>query len=172
MEMERIETLRGAAEKGEAEAQYQLAMLYIYGNGVEEDNTLAAQLLEKAAEQGHVEATYHLGICCHYGHGVEVNLKRACMLYWTSAQCGYGKGMVLTARFYAEGIAVEQNDDEAVKWYKKATESGDVDAAADAWNALSAMCRAGRGMEKDEKQAMKYLELAHNVRASTRYVQR
>ena len=34
MEMERIETLRRAAEKGEAEALYQLAMLYIYGNGV------------------------------------------------------------------------------------------------------------------------------------------
>ena len=46
----------------DAQSLYELAMKHIYGDGVPEDNDLAAKLLNKAHDMGHVEATYNLGI--------------------------------------------------------------------------------------------------------------
>lgn len=45
-----------AARQGSTEAQYQLAMLYSFGQGVPRSPTLAAALFSQAAEQGHQEA--------------------------------------------------------------------------------------------------------------------
>ena len=47
----------------DAQSLYELAIKHIYGDGVPEDNDLAAKLLNKAHDMGHVEATYNLGIC-------------------------------------------------------------------------------------------------------------
>ena len=44
------------AERGHAEAQYQLGLLYEYGNGVEKDIARAVEYYQKAAEQGHPKA--------------------------------------------------------------------------------------------------------------------
>ena len=42
------------AENGDAEAQYNLGIAYLYGeNGIEEDRMQAMQWLDKAAKQGH-----------------------------------------------------------------------------------------------------------------------
>ena len=169
MNYDTLDELRKGVAVGDAEAQYRLAMRLIYGDGVEEDNVLAAQLLEKAAEQGHVEAIYNLGVCYHYGHGVEADVKQACMLYWTSAQHGYGKGMVLMGRFSAEGTGVPRDDQAAVEWYRRAVNSGDPEAAADAYRALASMCMDGRGMARDPQLAIRYFALAENVKQSQRY---
>lgn len=115
-----------------AQDLFDLAMRYIYGNGVPEDNEMAADLLTRAYERGHVEAAYNLGICYHYGHGVGVNLKKAYHLYLTSAEAGYGKGMELVGRFWNRGIYVAKDRNKAEYWLKKAMESADPDAAAEA----------------------------------------
>ena len=44
------------ARQGSTEAQYRLAMLFAFGQGVPEDRAAAASLLSIAAEQGHQEA--------------------------------------------------------------------------------------------------------------------
>jgi len=79
-------------DKTDVQAWYDLAMEYIYADGVEENYVRAAELLEQAAEQGHREAAFNLGICYHYGYGVEKDLKTAYQLYLRSALQGYGKG--------------------------------------------------------------------------------
>lgn len=45
-----------AARQGSTEAQYQLAMLYSFGQGVPQSPALAAALFSQAAEQGHYES--------------------------------------------------------------------------------------------------------------------
>ncbi|MCQ2326421.1 MAG: SEL1-like repeat protein, partial [Bacteroidales bacterium] len=45
-----------AAEQGYAKAQYNLALCYVYGNGVIQDYKKAKYWWEKAAEQGLAEA--------------------------------------------------------------------------------------------------------------------
>lgn len=116
----------------DGESLYRLAMKHIYGDGVAEDNELAARLLTQAHALGHMEATYNLGICYHYGYGVEADLEKAYELYLESANAGYGKGMELVGRFYSQGIYVEKDREKAVFWLKKAMESGDPEAAEEA----------------------------------------
>ena len=124
----KVQWIQKNAELGNADCQYQLAMMYIYGNDVPEDNTLAFNLLKKASAQNHIEATYNLAICYHYGHGTEIDLKTAFQLYLNCANAGYGKGMVLIGRFYNRGIYVSRDCKKAEYWLNKALQSDDVDA--------------------------------------------
>lgn len=116
---------------------FELAMRYIYGDGVPEDNELALQLLTQARDMGHVEATYNLGICCHYGFGTGVDLAKAYELYLESANGGYGKGMELVGRFYNQGIYVKRDRAQAEYWLRKAMESSDPDAVEEAEKELA-----------------------------------
>ena len=115
-----------------AQQLYELAMKYIYGDGVEEDNDLATHLLMQAHDMGHIEATYNLGICYHYGHGADVDLKKAFELYLESAHAGYAKGYELVGRFYNRGIYVKQDKDKAKYYLTKAIESSDTEAIEEA----------------------------------------
>ena len=57
---------------------------------------------------------------------------------------------------YANGRGVEQDDAEAVKWYRLAAEQGDADAQA----SLGWMYASGRGVEQDDAEAVKWYRLA------------
>lgn len=129
--------LRMVYEKQNAQDLFELAMKYIYGDSVPEDNELAVKLLSQAHDMGHVEATYNLGICYHYGYGTAVDLAKAYELYLESANGGYGKGMELVGRFYNRGIYVEQDRKQAEHWLQKAMESSDPDAVAEARKELA-----------------------------------
>ena len=57
---------------------------------------------------------------------------------------------------YAQGEGVEQDDYEAVKWFRKAAEQGYADAQCD----LGFMYEKGRGVPKDESEAVKWYRKA------------
>ena len=59
------------AELGDAEAQYNLGVMYDEGAGRERDLGLAAQWYRKAAGQGFVDAQTNLGIMYMNGQGVD-----------------------------------------------------------------------------------------------------
>lgn len=120
----------------DARALFELAMKYIYGDGVPENNKLATRLLIRAHDMGHVEATYNLGICYHYGYGTQMDLQKAYALYLEAANAGYGKGMELVGRFHNRGIFVEQDRRKAAYWLRKAMESSDPEAVAEAQKEL------------------------------------
>ena len=62
--------LRPLAERGQAEAQALLGLMYQHGSGVPQDAVMAAHWYLSAAEQGHVGAQYQLGLLYDKGHGV------------------------------------------------------------------------------------------------------
>lgn len=66
-----------AAEQGNAEGQFHLANMYMYGLGVppteSEPDRVAALWFFEAARRGHVEAQYNLGILFLTGKGVFQN---------------------------------------------------------------------------------------------------
>lgn len=62
------------------EAQYNLGMCYLNGEGVTKDKEQAVYWYTKAAEQGNVDAQKKLGFCYEYGFGVEIDLQKA--NYW------------------------------------------------------------------------------------------
>src|SRR5689334_6799617 len=55
---------RPVAEAGDANAQYNIGMLYARGQGVPQDYRQAAEWYRKAAEQGVAAAQYNLGVMC------------------------------------------------------------------------------------------------------------
>jgi len=65
-----FEEIKALAEKGDAEAQYQMASIYGRGEGVEKDFKEAAKWHRKAADQGFAMAQRNLGAIYYRGDGV------------------------------------------------------------------------------------------------------
>ncbi len=79
---------RPLAEQGNADAQYNLGLMYDKGYGVPQDYGQARQWYEKAAAQGKTNAQYNLGVLYHNGHGVPKNLVQAHKWFNLSAAKG------------------------------------------------------------------------------------
>ena len=65
------------AEKGWAEAQYQMARLYFSGKGVRKAKDKGANLIWKAANQSYQPAMRVLSAVYYYGYGVDKNIEEA-----------------------------------------------------------------------------------------------
>jgi TPR repeat protein len=65
------------AEQGDAEAQYNIGVMYAEGLGVLENDRTGAKWLTLAAEQGYADAQYKLAIMFANGEGVLENHKTA-----------------------------------------------------------------------------------------------
>lgn len=65
-----ISDLRRKAAQGDAEAQYNLGMLYYEGYDVNQDYATARQWWEEAAAEGNAWAQYRLGVLYSKGRGV------------------------------------------------------------------------------------------------------
>ena len=76
------------AEQGDANAQYNLGNMYIYGNGVPENDVEAVKWHRLAAAQGHAGAQFNLGIHHTNGKGVAQNHMEAVKWYRLAAAQG------------------------------------------------------------------------------------
>lgn len=78
-----------AAEGGEREAMYNLALLYHHGEGGEQDRTRAVVWFRKAAERGVVDAQFNLGALYQSGgEGVPINPSEAYRWFKIAAKSG------------------------------------------------------------------------------------
>jgi hypothetical protein len=78
-----------AAEKGHAEAEYQLGRLHAQGHGRPHDEKEAAKWVEKAASQGHALAQARLGMRYADGRGVEQDPAQGC--FWLALAARQGE---------------------------------------------------------------------------------
>ena len=76
---------RPLAEQGDADAQYNLGLMYADGVGVPENDAEAVKWYSKAAEQGHAQGQTNLAAMYALGKGVPVNDVKAYM-WWSSAK--------------------------------------------------------------------------------------
>lgn len=114
-----------AYQQEDAETCYRTAQDYYYGNnGKQKDDEAAAQWYLKAAEQGHVESYYCLGSM----------LKEVCELedaigcFQEAAELGHAAAQYELGVAYSLGLGIEQNNEESMKWYRKAAEHGHEEA--------------------------------------------
>lgn len=117
------------AERGDAQAQYDVARSYQTGMGVVPDSAKAVEWLNKAAEQGLVAAETSLGSAYDAGMGVPLSNQKA--VYWWQRAARHGSDYALRCLGYAyiEGRGVAQNNLHAyVVW--KQLPSGDAEAEA------------------------------------------
>ena len=115
---------QGRAEKGSANAQYNLGAIYDNGDGVPEDDTEAVKWFRKAADQGHVNAQFNLGVMYANGEGVERNAAEAAAWYRKAADQGDYRAQYNLGALYANGEGVAQSYGESYVWWSIAAMSG------------------------------------------------
>lgn len=147
---EAVECYRKAAERGHAEAQFQLGCMLQSGMNYPRDYAEAARWFSEAARQGHMEAKkrldeppisvyykaglgdaaaeYSLGRMYEEGHDAVLDYHKAAEWYRKSADLGNADAMYRLGRMRDDGIGMSQNKSEALEWYRKAAALGNADA--------------------------------------------
>ncbi len=151
-----LESLREAADQGDANAQYNLARRIAWGVGVPQDWDQAVKWLRMAAKQGYAEAQCELGAWYDNGYGVEVNYFEALLWIRKAADQGYADGQYNLGAMYISGHGVKPNDIKAAKWFSKAAEQGHSTAQY----SMGKMYVAGQGVSRNYKKAVKWYKEA------------
>ena len=118
-----IEWFQKSAAQNYAQAQYDLAQLYLDCEEVEQDFDLAFSWLQKSADLGNLAAFMDLGCMYEYGLGVEENLSKAIESFLIPANKGYDQAYYELARLYHEA----NNNRESLIWSEKAVKSSPFD---------------------------------------------
>ena len=138
-----------AAKKESGYAQYLLAMNFFYYT--HENNKEALHWLERAAGNDEPYALYQLGL--YYS---EVNdLAKAIKYYQRAAELNNADALLELYYIYGEGVGVEQDDDKALFYLKKAAELGVQEAIEE----LAAQALSGEG-NMDAKEAEYWIKKA------------
>ncbi len=103
------------AEQGDRRAQTIIAMMYKYGEAVEEDKAESFRWYSKAAEQGYAPAQFQLGEMYAEGIGVERNLEMAIAWLSNAADGGFAKAAARLSELDAGGHEVAAKK-EPVPW--------------------------------------------------------
>lgn len=82
-----------AADRGDARAQFDLALMYVEGNGVIKNKRMAFNLLHKAARKNHTEAKFYMGLSFLNGIGVKKQAQLARYWFKLAAKAGHSKAM-------------------------------------------------------------------------------
>ena len=82
---------RPLAEQGDSYAQYNLGLMYDYGEGVIEDYTLAVYWYRQAAEQSHAKGQYSIGYMYASGRGIAKDDTQAVYWFRKAAELGEAK---------------------------------------------------------------------------------
>jgi localization factor PodJL len=149
-------TLRAAASRGDAGAQYEVALRYVDGRGVPQNLSEAAEWFERAAKQGLVPAQFRLGGLYEKGLGVKKNLETARRYYVAAGEAGHAKALHNLAVLYAEGIDGKPNYQTAARWFRKAADYGVTDSQYN----LAILYARGIGLEQNLAEAYKWFALA------------
>lgn len=148
--------LQGAYAKGDAEAAYNLSMMYMQGLGVAADSNEAMKLLFYAAVRGWPQAQSNAGVAYASGIGVEQSWTQAVKWWQRAAKAGMPDAQYNLGRALLEGSGVKQDFKTAKQWLGKASEQ-DV---ALAHYFLGSMYSRGLGVGKDHAAAFKLYERA------------
>lgn len=106
------------------QAKYHLGICYLNGLGVEQDAEAALSLISMAASSKSNDAALMLGNLYMKRNQPE----KAFEYTLQAAQQGNMVAYVNLAYCYAEGIGIESNTTNALFWYGKAAQEGDIDA--------------------------------------------
>ena len=109
------------AEDGDIFAQNELADMYLYGHGIEEDEEEGVKWLKKSADAGHWRAMSKLADCYSDGVGVLQDELKAIDLYKKVYELGSGNAANKIGIIYNNQNNLEKADD----WFKKGFEKGD-----------------------------------------------
>ncbi len=171
------------AEDGDADAQYEVGIMYLKGQGVEEDRAQAVRwlgsaslagneqaaaklrrmddqrdkfnALEERARAGDVEAQYEMGMMYLKGRGVEKEQERARVWLGKAAKQGYEKAITRMGILHHRGEVGEVDYDEAHALFDRVK-----DESVLAQYYLGEMYANGQGVEQDYTAAIAWYQKA------------
>ncbi len=170
-----------AAEKGYADAEYALGVMYKRGLYFSVDADVAYEYFVKAAAQGHEEAWKELGLIdgleesledirpiadeidpmrmamqYYQGEGVPQDYSGAMKWCQLAATQGNALAMNMLGHMHQEGEGVEPDFAEAIKWHRMSAEKGDSCGQ----NMLGLAYAKGEGVEQDYLEALRWHRLS------------
>jgi len=107
------------AEKGDADAQCEVGLRYLKGNGVKTNIEEASKWTEKAAEQKCAKAQFNLGVFYNTGIGREKDYKKGIQWMEKAADNGYPKAQSNIAYMYFFGYGTSVNKTKTKYWLEK-----------------------------------------------------
>ena len=111
--------LKNAANLGNAEAQYNLALCYQQGTGVPKNDTLANSWMLKSANKGWTDAQSNISSSFSLGRGIRQDDYQA--FYW-ALQCANQNDPQCISNvidYYREGIGTEEDLDSMIAWQSR-----------------------------------------------------
>ena len=139
-ESKEIKELRGKAEKGDAQAEFALALNFGLGQNTTQDLQEALKWVRASASHGNPEAQNFLGVMHEAGNSVPQDYKVAFGYFQSAAQGGFTPAMFNLGRLLKLGKGVAKDELAANKWFDLAAEKGDAMAQN-----LLGLHSAGRG---------------------------
>ena len=143
------------ANKGDAEAQYHVGMMYNNGIGIQQDRSQAFAWFQKSAASNDPLGAYKLG-CYYDGQGVgivESDPDQALKYKLVAAKAGYALAQHDVANLYDR----RGNSEEALRWWKMAGDQGYPNALF----SLSRVYSAGKGAPRDLSLSYAYFKLSN-----------
>lgn len=125
-----LQLWRPIAEKDNADAQYNLGILYMKGLGVEKNEKTAFVWYKRSSANGNTDAMYNLGTMYNQGRVIYRSPKDAYKWWLKSAELGNAAAQFNLAVIYAYGRSVRKNPEEAIKWWKKSAMQNNKDSKA------------------------------------------
>jgi hypothetical protein len=151
--------LLARAERGDAEAEYEVASLYDDGCKTHSGKILVSRSARKALEwyrrsaaHGNTSAQTNLGVILSSAKASKEDRREALMWLKRAARTGNGCALHNAAIVYREGGELRR----AVYWFRKNAALGDDDAQIQ----LGIHCYWGRGIRADHSAAIQYWRMA------------
>ncbi len=114
-----------AAQLGDADAMFRLALLYENGVGVPKDSGKADEYVRSAAKQDHPIACFFLGMKIMSGAGEDrEKIAQAVQLIGFAAESGEAQAQFVYGSLFQNGQGVEKDLAQAAGWYRRSAKAG------------------------------------------------
>jgi TPR repeat protein len=144
-----IADLKEIAYAGNVNAQVQLGVIYLTGDGVPKDDAEAVKWLQKAADMDNPLGERYLAEMYFKGRGVPADITQAAKWLRMAAEQGDAESEHNLAVLYTQGEGVPRNLKEAANWMRKAAEQN----LAAGQQGLGVLYEDGDGVPEDDIQA-------------------
>jgi TPR repeat protein len=115
-----------SAEHKCPESLIKIADMYLNGQGVTQNDTIALLLYKCVAEQQEDYVNFEFGIKFYRGEGANQNYQVSIVFLKKSAEQNYTRAQRYLGDMYYYGDGVDINYDEALKWYKQSINGKEI----------------------------------------------
>ena len=124
-----VKWFREAAKRGSPQGMFHFGKCLVLGRGVGCNLVEGAEYLAASSQHGCTEATAWLAYCYINGTGGNQDYEKAFQLALVAAENEIPMGERILGQCFEHGWGVEKDIKKAVKYYEKAADKGDANAA-------------------------------------------